>query len=271
MRYWANMPIRETYMLWDKPITQSDNVKPPAKVEGSRVVKNIFKAPVPVKPNVCVADKTAVRAGLKSFPPVYTKQGEINMINSLKDEKNKVLVFNDRHPSGNYIIINKKTSSATVYASGGDSINCFEIGTGREIGDNLNNAYGKGGKQCQMTPAGEYSIKKQGGNGYGKFIFNLGSDYNVKGSNTFIALHKIPDHLMSERFPLFANGNVADNRMSAGCINVRLEDFKKLEEQVHVGSKVYILPEDKGNHLKLETQKNGKLRFVQTDHHPRTY
>lgn len=53
--------------------------------------------------------------------------------------------------------------------------------------------------------------------------------------------------------------------MSYGCINLLPEDFEVLHSYLKEGQKVYVLPEEKGNELKLENV-DGEKKFVQKYH-----
>lgn len=66
--------------------------------------------------------------------------------------------------------------------------------------------------------------------------------------------------------------------MSCGCINFKKNDFLKLVKDlklvdlknISAKCKIYILPEEKDNHLKLIQQKNGITRFIQIKYKSRT-
>ena len=47
-------------------------------------------------------------------------------INNLKNDTAKIKTFNQRHPNGNYIILDKKTSTATVFTPEGKKMQSFE-------------------------------------------------------------------------------------------------------------------------------------------------
>jgi len=268
------MPIREPYMLWDKPQNISNSSDKAYHLDKNAHNSAVKKAPcvfiLEPQKNVAKTDNILENKAKNIIQPIKTKQGEINDINRTRDDEYKVIKFNRLYPSGNYVILDKTKAKATIFKQNGDTIKSYEVGTGAEIGDELNNGYGKNGTSKQTTPAGEYNIKFRGGGGYGKFIFNLGSEYSAPSSKFAIALHIIPNWCKEERLAKLGNGSLEDNRMSAGCVNFKVEDFNELAQEVKVGTKVYILPEEKDNHFVLGKQKNGKLRFVQDKYHPRT-
>lgn len=196
------------------------------------------------------------------------KQEEIKKINSLADNKTKVIEWNKQNKTAkNYILVDKKTCTATVYSPDGKALKSFEIGVGKEVGDNLNDGFGISGKIHKTTPAGEYNIEIDHSEqeDYGKMRFSLGEKGNMsKNDDSVLALHKVPNSLVRERKHLFKDGNVANNRMSYGCVNFLEEDFQELQKYVGKGSKVYILPEETDNKFQLAAKKDGKLEFQQT-------
>lgn len=287
------MPIEKTYMLWEKPIEKTKQSSSPLVVRSQSAKKQtnfpppscVFLEDAPRRENkitnkkieqkiitnsTAVADKTVVNNIAKKIMPIDTPKGEIERINNTPDDEFKIIRYNRRHPFGNYVVLDKEKASATLYNFNGEKMDSYEIGTGSQKGDALNNGYGKNGVKSQTTPAGEYKIRSRGGHGYGKFIFDMGDEYTTKGSGLIIAMHIIPEQCKVQRAPLFNNGTPSDNRMSAGCINFQVEDFKKMAENVRVGTKVYVLPEENDNYLKLEKRENGQLRFVQNKYRPRT-
>ena len=68
----------------------------------------------------------------------------------------------------------------------------------------------------------------------------------------------------SKRDKLYGDGNLANNRVSMGCVNIPVADLTEMEQKYGIkqGSKLYILPEEKGNSLKLERQEDGTMKFV---------
>jgi len=235
------------------------------KDSSKRLKVNPFVAKLDTPKIATVAETTGIYLKTVLLPLLSPKvQGEMAKINKLSNDSAKVIEYNKLHPTTNYIIVNKQKSTATIYSPDGKTIKSIEVGTGQHVGDSLNDGYGRKGKANKTTPAGEFKLNARGGCGYGKNIFKLGSNYMVPGSGTTLALHIVPTHLEKQRLPLFGNGNVKDNRMSAGCINMKQKDFDMLTKDVLLGAKVYILPEEKGNSLNLNANKKGELKFVQT-------
>lgn len=64
---------------------------------------------------------------------------------------------------------------------------------------------------------------------------------------------------------VFNNKTLKDNRVSFGCVNFLVNSYDKMRSLVKgLKTKVYILPEEKGNSLHLENQKDGSYKFFQT-------
>lgn len=190
---------------------------------------------------------------------------KVSEINSMQDDEQKVKEWAKFSSSENYVIINKKDCSANIYDKEGKEIKSFEVGIGREIGDDFNDTKGILGKPKNTTPAGEYTLIPNIFNksAYGDLTLSLGSKANkAKEAKKMVALHKIPKFRLKDRANKFYDGDLANNRMSHGCINFVEDDFKELTKYIHSGLKVYILPEEEDNHLTLT--KNDKKEFELT-------
>lgn len=188
-------------------------------------------------------------------------------INSLTDDEQKVKEWAKLSSSENYVIINKKDCSADVYDKNGNELASFEVGIGKEIGDDFNDTSGLLGKPKNTTPAGEYTLITNIYNksAYGDITLSLGTKANkVKTNRKVVALHKVPKFRQKDRLKKFYDGDLANNRMSHGCINFLEEDFAELTKYIKGGFKVYVLPEEDGNELRLKKNENEKYEFVQT-------
>ena len=64
-------------------------------------------------------------------------------------------------------------------------------------------------------------------------------------------MHPIPISRIKERVGKFNNKILSDNRTSHGCVNFQEKEFAELTKLMSQGSKVYILPEEQDNSLKL--------------------
>lgn len=191
----------------------------------------------------------------------------ISKINSMSDDEQKVKEWAKFSSEEYYVIINKKNCSATVFDKEGEEIKTFEIGIGKDIGDDFNDTLGLLGKPRNTTPAGEYTLITNIFNktAYGDLTLSLGGKANkVKKAKKMVALHKVPKFRQKDRLKKFSDGDLKNNRMSHGCINFLEKDFKELTKYIHGGLTVYVLPEEEDNHLILTENDSGELELSQT-------
>lgn len=192
---------------------------------------------------------------------------KISQINSLHDDKQKVKEWAKLNSAKYYVIINKKNCSATVYDKEGYEIKSFEVGIGKEIGDDFNDTRGLHGKPKNTTPAGEYTLITNIVNpsAYGDLTLSLGIKANKgQSAKKVVAMHKVPKFREKDRLKKFYDGNIANNRMSHGCINFLEKDFKELTKYIHGGLKTYVLPEEEGNELMLVKNDKNEFELAQT-------
>ena len=214
---------------------------------------------------------TIIKAAFAFDIPISGEEANISdvvsEINFIQDDERKVKKWAKYKSVEKYIIINKENCSAVVYDKEGKEISRFEVGIGREIGDDFNDTSGLLGKSKNTTPAGEYTLIKNVFNksAYGDLTLSLGAKAN-KTNNTkkVVALHKIPKFRMQDRADKFYDGDLANNRMSHGCINFIEDDFKELTIYIRGGFKIYVLPEEKDNALVLAKNDKGEFEFTQT-------
>lgn len=192
---------------------------------------------------------------------------KVSEINLIQDNEQKIKEWAKFSSKNNYVIINKKDCSATVYDTEGNKIEEFEVGIGREIGDDFNDTKGLLGKPKNTTPAGEYTLITNIFNksAYGDLTLSLGSKANKsKSVKKMVALHKVPKFREKDRLKKFYDGNLSNNRMSHGCINFLDEDFKELTKYIRGGLKLYVLPEEDNNELRLVKNDENKYELAQT-------
>lgn len=190
----------------------------------------------------------------------------VDEINSLKDDRQKIEKW-AKYNSKNFLIIDKRVCSAIICDKEGREIKTFEVGIGREIGDDFNDTSGLMGKSKNTTPAGEFTLIPNVYNtsAYGELTLSLGSKASkVKDTKKVVAMHKIPKFRMKDRISKFYDGDIKNNRMSHGCINFLEDDFQELKKYVKGGDKVYVLPEEDNNGLALTQKDNGEFEFRQT-------
>ena len=178
-------------------------------------------------------------------------------------------------PTDNYIIVNKKKCLATVYSPDGDTLYTTEVALGRNIGDKRSGGYKvKGAKLKAYTTPGEFEISREGTSNkhdmklYNNRVMAISGDHTLteyKNTQT-LALHRVPVSRMGLlREKVLKNKTLKDNRVSFGCVNFLEESYDKMRALIKgVKTKVYILPEEKGNSLFLEKQQDGTYKFVQS-------
>ncbi|MEI8129039.1 MAG: L,D-transpeptidase [bacterium] len=196
-----------------------------------------------------------------------TLTDKVSQINLIQDDEQKVREWAKLSSAKYYVVINKNDCSATVYDKEGNEINSFEVGIGREIGDDFNDTKGVLGKAKNTTPAGEYTLITNIFNksAYGDLTLSLGAKANkTKNTKKVVALHKVPKFRQKDRLSKFYDGDLANNRMSHGCINFMEEDFKELTKYIHGGLKTYVLPEEADNHLILTKNDKDEFELTQT-------
>lgn len=181
----------------------------------------------------------------------------------------------------NYIIVDKRKCEAKVYTPLGHLLYKTEVALGRNIGDKRGGGYMvSGAKLKAYTTPGEFTIVKEGSKQpkneklYGNRLLILDGDHTQKKyqKSQVLALHRVPKTPMGKlRENVFGNKTIKDNRVSFGCVNFLVESYDKMRKLISGKStKVYILPEEKGNSLHLEKQKNGSYKFFQTKYRNET-
>lgn len=194
---------------------------------------------------------------------------KVSEINSMQDDEQKIKEWAKFSSKNNYVIINKKDCSATVYDKEGNQIEEFEVGIGKEIGDDFNDTKGLLGKPKNTTPAGEYTLITNIFNksAYGDLTLSLGSKANKsKNVKKMVALHKVPKFREKDRLKKFYDGDLSNNRMSHGCINFLDKDFKELTKYIKGGLKLYVLPEEADNQLMLTKNDKNEYELTQTNY-----
>lgn len=213
----------------------------------------------------------------RTWTDIKANQDEIN---NLPSDKERVIAYNKNMNESreNYIIVDKKNYTATVYSWDGKVVKEFEVGVGKLKSDVLlKRSYKKKEGQIESTTAGIYTINYRA-NGHDSYrrvynnrVFTLSNDglkdKGVGSGETGVALHQLPKgRSYNYRRGLLDREGVSDanNRFSQGCVNFREEDFDSLAECINgVGTKVYILPEDENNYM---TVKNGQLHYTQKEY-----
>ena len=251
----------------DSVITKPDSLP----VDSTRIKKTAL----PAAENDSTGQKNDVVNNKNDF------NSKSKYINSIKGNQNRVIAYNKEYGDSNYVIVDKKTCTATVYSKDGQPLKSYEVIVGASIGDDLSTAYAAD-KDLQIsgrrTVPGEYKLGKRSSTFGGMRILgdlNEVFDPDVekrkdapgsKGTRalgaTALAMHATANPKVRNKY--YNNGTLNDNRQSMGCVNIPLDDLNEMEKEYGIGtnSKVYILPEIKDNELILTKQKDGTVKFI---------
>ncbi len=216
---------------------------------------------------VLIITTTSSLADISNNPEGTILSNKVSEINLMQDDEQKIKQWAKFASTENYLIINKKNCSATIYDKDGHEIKSFEVGIGREISDDFNDTLGLTGKPKNTTPAGEYTLISNIFNksAYGDLTLSLGAKANkAKNAKKVVALHKVPKFRQKDRLKKFYDGDLGNNRMSHGCINFIEDDFKELIKSIRGGFKVYVLPEEADNKLILTKNDKNEFELTQT-------
>jgi LysM repeat protein len=183
----------------------------------------------------------------KNWEVIKKKTNDLNKLDDLQ----KIVKYHEKNPDEIYSIVDKKNAKLNIF-KGTTLIKSFEIGVGANPGDAQTVTKKVNGKTNwdsgnKSTGAGIYTISNidpASDEYYGLPSFNL---KNEQGIEVATSIHGTP----KSRRKYFNNNTVTDNRMSNGCINGKCQDLPEMYKYLEEGSKVYILPEDKGNRFDI--------------------
>jgi LysM repeat protein len=193
-------------------------------------------------------------AQTKPLPEKYQDWNVIkkktNLLNKLSD-LSKIVSYHKSTPNEIYSVVDKKNSKLLIY-QGDKLLKSFEVGTGQNPGDaqtvtkvvNGKTNWDSGNKS---TGAGIYTVSNVDPSSdayYGLPSFNL---KNEQGIEVATSIHGTP----KGRRKYFNNNTLTDNRMSNGCVNGKCQDLPEMYNYLTEGTKIYILPEDKGNSFEI--------------------
>lgn len=231
----------------------------------------------PAKPKSRVVNKKIPKT---QVPPKTAQEAHAIRINNMSSDEQRIIEHNKTNYQGQYYgIVDKKACQLKIYDKQGNVVKTFEVGIGKTKGDGLPQNYldlhertkdAWKAESKRFTTAGEFTLDElsESTNSYTvdgkpKIMSLKGDNYGVRSGQ--MSIHMIPKH-RTERKAMFGNGTLADNRMSYGCVNLREEDYDAMHQLLGEGDKIYVLPEEKGNKLQLEKQKDGSYKFEQTYH-----
>ncbi len=183
----------------------------------------------------------------------------------LSDEE-IILNYHRDFPSkdcGHYIVVSKRLASLKVYALNGIQVFETEVLVGSRISDQrtrFTKATDFEKLSNKTTGAGVFTVDQlKNNNDYYKENFNnnLFSLSTQTSKDIVFAIHQVPTNL-PERYKRFGTGNPADRRVTGGCVNLKEKDFETIKKWMGPACKVYVLPEEEGNHFVL---KNGQINL----------
>ncbi len=222
------------------------------------------------------------KAPVKSQPKLTAKEQEVLRINSMKDDASRIIEYNKKNYEGeHYAIVDKKKCTLSVYDKDGNVVKSFTVGVGKKVGDQLGSYYldrayktkdAWKAEQGRYTTPGEFTLDEvkstsaayTGKDGKPKMMTLRGDNKGVRAGNQ--AIHMLYKPAYATRKAAIDSPGLEDNRMSYGCVNLTEEDYNTMYQYIGEGDKVYILPEEKGNKLQLEKQKDGTYKFEQQYH-----
>ena len=204
-------------------------------------------------------------------------------INSMDSDEARIIQYNKDNYKGEYYgIIDKKTCKLKIYCKDGTFINDCTVGIGKLKGDNLPSYYydkmehTKNAAKAELgryTTAGEFTLDEYstpasnsyvGADGVTRVMALKGDNRGVRSGQMSIHMLYKPD--FAKRKAAIDSPSLEDNRMSYGCVNLTPEDYDRMHFFLGEGYKIYVLPEEDGNKLQLEKQKDNSYKFVQQYH-----
>ena len=242
--------------------------------------------------------KTRTRVTRKTVPktpatPKTSQEAHAMRINNIASDEQRIIEHNKTNYQGQYYgIVDKKSCQLKIYDKQGNIVKTFTVGVGKSKGDGIGSYYrdhyektkdAYKAESQRFTTAGEFTLddnKKAklaytGADGKPRVMGLKGDNRGVRSGQ--ISIHMIYDpktdlsksHQSAEykkREAALNSKGTADNRMSYGCVNLLEQDYDEMHKYLGEGDKVYVLPEEQGNKLQLEKQKDGTYKFEQTYH-----
>lgn len=199
-------------------------------------------------------------------------------INDMSDDTSRIVAYNKQNYHGKYYgIIDKKTCQLKIYDKQGNVVKTYPVGIGKNKGDNITFGYEsqdyskkEAGRfttpgefildEYQELSARNYISKRDGKH---KLMALKGDNIGSEGATQ--AIHMVPNN-RKERIHRLETETPNDNRVSYGCVNLLEDDYDDMAKYLGEGNKIFILPEESGNKLQLEKQKDGSYKFVQQYH-----
>lgn len=266
------------------PVAPADtlNRDTAAVQDNTRVARNSIQVDTTKSIKKPLKVKNPKKYQKKSIPKLTAKEQEVLHINAMKNDTDKIIEYNKKNYQGKYYaIIDKKACKLRIYNKSGKVIKSYTVGVGKKVGDNLGSYYMERAQktkdawkaeQGRYTTPGEFTLDEvhktssayTGKDGKPKIMHLKGDNRGVRSGSQAIHMLYKPDY--NRRKAAIDSPGLADNRMSYGCVNLTEEDYNDMYQYIGEGDKVYILPEEEGNKLQLEKQKDGTYKFEQLYH-----
>lgn len=183
---------------------------------------------------------------------------KVECINML-DDKSKIIEFNKRRQTKNYIIVDKSNATLFIYNPQWNIIKSFNVGIGKNKWDEFT-MNTKDHRDNNMTGAWIYKISHiWKWWAYKKIYWNkIIILKNEKWVEQALSIHKIPNGAW-DRIKKMSNNDINMRRFSNGCINMLEEDINRIINNIEGDSSIYVLPEEQNNTYMV---KNNKLCFT---------
>ncbi len=246
--------------------------------------KLILEQETPSNNNTATATNTPqVKKQSPEIKKTNTPKTEIQRINEMPNDLTKIIQYNKKNYKGNfYGVVDKKTCQLMIFDKSGKVVKRITVGIGKTKGDGLSNYYQDHYKHTsdaykaesnRFTTPGEFTLDEAPGNPNHKGYMGNDGTYRsmgLKGDNRGVRSGQQAIHVVYNNDPNRIKGikskGTEDNRMSYGCVNLLQEDYDTMHKYLGEGDKIFILPEEKGNSLKLEKQADGTYVFHQQYH-----
>lgn len=211
-----------------------------------------------------------------------SKQAHAKKINNMTSDAQRIIEHNKTNYQGQYYgIVDKKSCQLKIYDKKGNVIKTLTVGVGKNKGDNLQSYYldranktddALKAEQGRYTTAGEFTLDEvesttdayTGKDGKPKIMSLKGDNRGYHAGQ--MSIHMLYKPQYAKRKAAIESKGLEDNRMSYGCVNLTEEDWNTMHQYLGEGDKLYVLPEEKGNKLQLEKQKDGTYKFEQVYH-----
>lgn len=218
------------------------------------------------------------------FKPWEKLKKEYQELNQLPTDKERIIKWRQETAGINtksYVIIDKASCEATVYSATGEVLDTFEVGIGKQKGDEIqlenvvikndgkkitiDKAKDSNGKTFETTSAGIYyfsgkaKVSPKKGNTYPTIDGYNEYSLEAERGSTGLSINPVPSN-HPEQIGKIYNEKIEDNRFTDGDINLFSNDFKRLGKHLKFGTEVYVLPEDSNNKIIV---RDGQLNLVQ--------